>query len=146
MSKVSIKVGPKTYGVVTADGDEDRVAALASAVDAKYQMLGHPRAVQETDNLVLASLLLADELEDARKALAETEQAREHLARLRSENAALEAEVAQLRKAALHQHDLFAAEGDNDPLAEQLEALAARAEAAATALEALALEGGAEAD
>lgn len=146
MSKVSIKVGPKTYSVVTADGDEDRVTALANAVDGKYQMLGHPRAVQETDNLVLAALLLADELEDANKALAETEQARADISRLRSENAALEAEVAQLRKAALLQHDLFASQGDGDPLAERLEAFAERAEAAAAALEALGLEAGAEGD
>jgi cell division protein ZapA len=182
MSKVSIKVGPKRYSVVTADGDEARITALGEIVDAKYALLGHTRAVQETDNLVFAALFLADELDETRKtaeqaragveaarneadqaraeaasinaqcdarieaALAKAEAAKAELAaeletlrkaeqRAREENERLKAELGDLRDAARHQHDLFGTEAASDDLADRIDALAARAEAAAAAIE-----------
>lgn len=71
MSTVSFKVGPKTYTVNTAEGEEDKITALGELIDAKYALLGNARAVQETDNLVFASLFLADELEETRKSIAD---------------------------------------------------------------------------
>lgn len=187
MSTVSIKVGPKRYAVVTADGEEARITALGEIVDGKYALLGRARAVQETDNLVLASLFLADELEDTRKAVAaaetaaagaqraadearaEAEQVRAECAarveaatarseavqaelaaeldilrkaeqRAREENERLKAELGDLRETSRHQHDLFGAGGANEQLADRLDALATRAEAAAAAIESGGLE------
>ena len=87
MSKVSIKVGPKTYTIATADGEEEKITALGQVIDGKYQLLGNARAVQETDNLVFASLFLADELEETRKSISE--------AKLAAESAQAEAEAAR---------------------------------------------------
>lgn len=175
MSEVSIKVGPKPYTIVCADGEEDKVAALGSLIDEKYAQLGNTRAVQETHNLVFAALFLADELEECRKAAADAQKAMEDAQktateanrraadatenaqakigdktselqsqidtlrkaeeRAREEAASLKAELADLREAARHQHDLFGNEKQEEELAKKLEALAARAEQTATAME-----------
>lgn len=153
MSKVSIKVGPKTYSFNTADGDEEKIEGLAAIVDEKYQMLGHSRAVQETDNLVAASLFLADELEEARRSLAGVQQEKEKSGgkkaelkaeietlrkaeeRAREKNDELKAEIAQLREAASQQHDLFGGDQSDGAMIEKLETLAQRAEQAADTLE-----------
>ena len=153
MSKVSIKVGPKTYTFNTAEGDEQRITALGKLVDEKYQMLGHSRSVQETENLVFAALFLADELDEARKSAgstvdlgAEIETLRKAEERAREENRKLKAEIAELREAARQQHDLFGGDEPDDDFAARQEALADRAEQAAAALERGALEGGPSAD
>lgn len=174
MSKVSIKVGPKTYTFNTAEGEEAKITALGQVIDSKYQMLGHTRSVQETDNLVFAALFLADELEEMRGEAerlktelaactlsngvpqesrlngdiedmqAEIETLRKAEERSRAESASLKAELASLRAAARPQHDLFGGAAPDDGFAEKLEALAARAEAVAAALEATSSEDGLE--
>lgn len=68
MSEVTIKVGPKPYTIVCADGEEDKVKALGAMIDAQYAKLGRTRAVQETQNLVFAALFMADELDEAKNA------------------------------------------------------------------------------
>lgn len=88
MNKVSIKIGPKSYTIATAEGEEAKIAALGQVIDKKYQLLGNARAVQETDNLVFASLFLADELEETRKSIAE--------AKLAADSAQAEAETARM--------------------------------------------------
>ncbi len=55
--------------------------------------------------------------------------------RARDEATGLKAELAEMREAARHQHDLFGDEKREAALAEKLEALAARAEETAAALE-----------
>ncbi len=175
MSEVSIKVGPKPYTIVCADGEEEKVTALGQLIDEKYALLGNTRAVQETHNLVFAALFLADELDEARrsanatqKALedaqktateankraadatetaqakfgdksselqAEIETLRKAEERAREEANALKVELAEMREAASHQHDLFGDEKQEELLAQKLEALAHRAEQTAAALE-----------
>lgn len=169
MSKVSIKVGPKTYTFTTAEGEEAKITALGELIDGKYQMLGHSRSVQETDNLVFAALFLADELEETRKTIAdariaaesaqrEAEAARSEAVKLREEEAnardeaqALKTEIARLQQSAQQQNELFVADPTDDTLAERIEALASRAEEIAAALESTGadddgLEGGEAAD
>lgn len=94
MSKVSIKIGPKTYTIATAPGDEARVAALGEVIDGHYQKLGTARAVQETDNLVFASLFLADELEETRKSISDAKISAESA---QSEAQAVRDEASKLR-------------------------------------------------
>ncbi len=175
MSEVTIKVGPKPYTIVCADGEEEKVAALGELIDRKYAQLGNSRAVQETHNLVFAALFLADELEDARKTASDAQKAfedaqktateanrraadatenaqaklgdktselqaeidtlRKAEERAREEAAALKAELAEMREAARHQHDLFGDEKQEAALAERLESLAAQAEQTAAEME-----------
>lgn len=175
MSEVSIKVGPKPYTIVCADGEEEKVAALGKLIDEKYELLGNTRAVQETHNLVFAALFLADELDEARKSASDAQKALEDAQktateanrraadatetaqakfgdkstqlqaeidtlrkaeeRAREEAAALKVELAEMREAARHQHDLFGDEKQEERLAKKLEALAERAEQTAAALE-----------
>lgn len=107
MSTVTLSIGPKTYQVACADGQEAHIKALGEMIAEKYAQLGSARAPLEAQNLVFAGLFLADELDQARKRLADIAQpapapepdtaeldaARETIARL-------EAELAEAREAA----------------------------------------------
>lgn len=159
MSTVTLSIGPKSYQVACADGQEAHIEALGAMIAEKYEQLGAARAPLEAQNLLFAALFLADELADARKrggskagpsvkAAADTDTAERDA--LRETVAQLEAELAEARAAlarpaaapATPQFSLFGepaatAEGVSD-LAERLEALAASAEASAVALEAAA--------
>lgn len=155
MSTVTLSIGPKTYTVACADGQEAHIRALGGMIAEKYAQLGQARAPLEAQNLVFAALFLADELSEARKRAAETPGSpsspepdmAEHDA-LREAVARLEAELADARAAppppptpAPHS-DLFGTltppGAADDDLAARLEALAAQAEANAAALEAAA--------
>ncbi|KWV92804.1 cell division protein ZapA [Erythrobacter sp. YT30] len=150
MSTVQVTIGPRTYPVECADGEEEHIQKLADLIDQKYAQLGEARAPQETQNLVFAALFLADELSEARGATGSKDadtpkpsgkkaELKAEIEKLRDENAALQAEVAKVSEAAKSPGDLFSTDqGDDAELAAKLEALAARAEAAADALEAAA--------
>jgi len=153
MSTVTLNIGPKTYTIACADGEEAHIEALGAMIAEKYGLLGASRAPLEAQNLLFAALFLADELADARKrggdaapAVApqpdttEPDALRETIAQLEGELEA--ARKAAAARAAAPQPDLFVgaapAEDLNEAVAEQLEALAARIEASAAALEAAA--------
>lgn len=68
MSQVTLTVGGRHYRIACADGEEAHVVRLAEAVDAKLQQMGSNRAPSDAQNLLLAALLLADELEEGRGA------------------------------------------------------------------------------
>lgn len=153
MSTVTLNIGPKTYTIACADGEEAHIEALGAMIAEKYALLGASRAPLEAQNLLFAALFLADELTEARKRGVEAEPAVAPQAdtaetdALRETIAQLEGELETARKAvaapaAAPQPDLFvgAAPADNmsEAVAEQLEALAARIEASAAALEAAA--------
>ncbi|EDL48015.1 cell division protein ZapA [Erythrobacter sp. SD-21] len=67
MSDVKLKVGGRQYTVACADGQEDSVRRLAGVVDEKLTQMGANLSGNEAKNLLFASLLLADELDEARK-------------------------------------------------------------------------------
>lgn len=152
MSTVTLSIGPKSYTVACADGQEAHIAALGAMVAEKYAQLGTARAPLEAQNLLFAALFLADELSDARKRTVDTSE----LEALRSAITGLEQDLAAAREAAAAalmqapapapapaqaatpQPDLFGGPDLAADLAEKLEALAARAEASAAALEAAA--------
>jgi cell division protein ZapA len=149
MSTVTLNIGPKTYTVACADGEEAHIEGLGAMIAEKYALLGASRAPLEAQNLLFAALFLADELAEARKRAAaapepapapepdtaETDALRETIAKL-------EGELEAARKPAdppappAPQSDLFGTSAPSDSLADQLEALAARIEASAAALEA----------
>lgn len=64
MSQVTLQVGGKQYTVACAEGEEQRVAGLGALIDSKLQSLGGNLAPTESQNLLFAALLLADELKE----------------------------------------------------------------------------------
>ncbi|MFM8889800.1 MAG: cell division protein ZapA, partial [Solirubrobacterales bacterium] len=70
MSTVTLSIGPKTYTIACADGQEAHIRALGAMIAEKYAQLGQARAPLEAQNLVFAALFMADELAEAKKRLA----------------------------------------------------------------------------
>ncbi|AOL94695.1 cell division protein ZapA [Porphyrobacter sp. LM 6] len=149
MSTVTLTIGPKSYAIACADGEEAHVEALGAMIAEKYAQLGSARAPLEAQNLLFAALFLADELAEARKGKpakpapasdsGETDALKATISRLEGELAAARAAPPPApAPAAIPQGDLFGGAPVPDHIAEQLEALAARAEATAAALEAAA--------
>jgi cell division protein ZapA len=142
MSTVTLTIGPKSYPVACADGEEAHVQALGAMIAEKYALLGASRAPLEAQNLLFAALFLADELAEARKGKGKAAPAAaDETPALKAEIARLEAELAAVQKApapaaATPQADLFGSPDAATLIAERLEALATRAEASAAALEA----------
>jgi cell division protein ZapA len=148
MSTVTLTIGPKSYPVACADGEEAHITALGAMIAEKYALLGSARAPLEAQNLLFAALFLADELAEARKskpgkAKLQAQDTAEADA-LRADIARLEAELAEARKvppppaSRAPQPDLFGGPAASGALATRLEALAQQAEASAAALEAAA--------
>lgn len=154
MSTVSLTIGPKTYTVACAAGQEAHITALGAMIAEKYAQLGASRAPLEAQNLLFAALFLADELTEVRKLAApppspelglEPAPAADAQAveALRAAIAELEDDLAAARAAAdseagTPETDLLADTALAETLAAQLEALADHAEASADALEAAA--------
>lgn len=144
MSTVTLTIGPKSYSVACADGEEAHIEALGAMIAEKYALLGASRAPLEAQNLLFAALFLADELAEARKtkpgkSAKATPQDMVEIDTLRAEITRLEAELAAARQTPLiPQSDLFGGPDASGTLADRLEALAAEAEARAAALEAAA--------
>lgn len=106
MSNVTLTIGGRSYTVACAAGEEDHVAGLGQAIDAKIQSMGAARTT-ETRQLLFAALLLADEVHEAK-----------------SRSGSGSAVPAPAAQPAL-----------DDSHAERLEAIAAKLEACALALE-----------
>lgn len=147
MSTVTLTIGPKSYSVACADGEEAHIEALGAMIAEKYALLGQSRAPLEAQNLLFAALFLADELAEAHKGSggkakvpalenAEADKLRAEITRLEAELVA--ARTAAAPRANAPQADLFGGPDLSAEIAERLEALAARAEESAAALEALA--------
>lgn len=67
MSEVTLQVGGRAYTVSCADGEETHVQHLAAIVDGKLSAMGGNRAPGDAKNLLFAALILADEVEEARR-------------------------------------------------------------------------------
>ena len=71
MSDVTLKVAGRNYTVACADGDEDRVRLLAGMIAERLERIGATlNTPMEAHNLLIASLILADELDEANNAVA----------------------------------------------------------------------------
>lgn len=142
MSTVTLSIGPKSYTIACADGQEAHIKALGAMISEKYAQLGSARAPLEAQNLLFSALFLADELADLRKRAAPAPAADPgELDALRKTVATLEAELATARIAEADaapqpSDDAGGADIAVEALAERLEAIAAQAEASAAALEA----------
>ena len=71
MAQVALSIGGNSYTIGCKDGEEDHLRAIAAVVDAKAaEAKSAVGGVNEARQLVFASLLLADELQDARRGIA----------------------------------------------------------------------------
>lgn len=150
MSTVTLTIGPKSYPIACADGEEAQVEALGAIIAAKYAQIGAARAPLEAHNMLFAALFMADELAEARRQVATVSPTRiseleAQIAQLKLVEKAAQEEISRLKTQAAKtaaeqvQVDMFgsaAPDEASEKLAESLEALAARAEAVAAALEA----------
>jgi cell division protein ZapA len=67
MASVNLIIGGNPYSVACRDGEEPHLQALAAIVDAKAtEARGAVGGVSEVRQMLLAALLLADELNDLR--------------------------------------------------------------------------------
>lgn len=67
MAEVTIEVGGRRYGVACRDGEEEHLLKLALLVDEKAEQVRTAvGSANESRQLLLAALLLADELSDLR--------------------------------------------------------------------------------
>ena len=111
MGQVTVEVNGRSYAVACDDGQEPRIRRLAQYVDAKVaDFLSSVGQVGEARLLLLAALVIADELSDARDAL------ERELNRAHSANAEARADVDAV------------ADGINNA-AKRVEAIATRLEA-----------------
>ncbi len=150
MSTVTLTIGPKSYPIACADGEEAHIEALGAVIADKYAQLGSARAPLEAQNMLFAALFMADELAEARRKLAAANPDRiatleGQISQLKLVEQAAEEEIARLKgelaraQTARQQDDLFGgASGASivDGLTDRLEQLADRAEALASTLEA----------
>ncbi len=67
MSNVTLVVGGRNYTVSCADGQEEHVRRLAAVIDDKIVGMGPNLSNHEAKNLLFAGLLIADELDEARR-------------------------------------------------------------------------------
>jgi cell division protein ZapA len=70
MGQVSVPVNGRSYAIICEDGQENRIRRLAQYVDAKVaEFVGSVGQAGEARLLLLAALVIADELSDANEAL-----------------------------------------------------------------------------
>ena len=67
MSNVTLSIGGRNYTVACATGEEEHVAGLGRAIDAKIQSMG-AAGTTESRQLLSAPLLLPDEVHEAKSA------------------------------------------------------------------------------
>ena len=67
MSNVDLSIGGRTFRVACAPGEEDHVAGLGQLIHGKIAQMDGIAGQSEARMLLFASLLLADELHEARK-------------------------------------------------------------------------------
>jgi cell division protein ZapA len=75
MASVEVEIGARKYSVACRDGEEEHLRSVAALVDKKARdaeaALGN---MGEARNLLFASLLLADELKEARAGIVPAEE------------------------------------------------------------------------
>lgn len=69
MARVDITLGGRHYPIACDDGQEDRVRRIAAYIDQKITAMGTLSGATDTHVLVMASLMLGDELFDAHSRL-----------------------------------------------------------------------------
>ncbi|NNG03326.1 MAG: cell division protein ZapA [Inquilinus sp.] len=69
MARVDITLAGRNYPIACDDGQEERVRRIAAYIDSKIDSIGNLPTATDTHLLVMASLMLGDELFDAQSRL-----------------------------------------------------------------------------
>lgn len=110
MATVTIEVNGRPYAIGCADGQEDRVRLLAQQFDAHVQRVaGEVGQVGDIRLFLMASLILADELHEARLAPAGPRPQNEPQASVPEERAQAEPGLAEALNAAAARIEKLAA-------------------------------------
>ncbi|MXO85145.1 cell division protein ZapA [Altererythrobacter aurantiacus] len=64
MKQLDLEVGGRRYRVACAEGQEPRIRELGQVIDDKLKMLGLSLAQNDAKHLLLAALVLADEMQE----------------------------------------------------------------------------------
>nr|WP_232843969.1 cell division protein ZapA [Allopontixanthobacter sediminis] len=72
-------IGGRRHTVSCADGEEAHIANLGGMIDEKFAQMGNP-AGPDSQNMLFAALLLADELHEARTTVLSAEKSRQKMA------------------------------------------------------------------
>jgi len=79
MAQVTVTINGRSYQIACDEGQEDRLRQLAGYVDKRVsELTAASGQAGDTRLLVMASLLIADELADAKAALAEARNKEPH--------------------------------------------------------------------
>lgn len=81
MSEVRLEIGGRNYTLTCAEGEEEHVRKLGKLIDDKVRQVNGGKPGAEAQSLLFAALILADELEEARKSQGSTEEFAEILER-----------------------------------------------------------------
>lgn len=66
MAQINVDIAGKNYPLTCAEGDQDRLRNLAAYIDSKAsELTGQLGHVSETRLILMAAVLIADELHDA---------------------------------------------------------------------------------
>jgi len=95
MSEVTLTIAERKYTVACAVGEEAHITKLAESIDAKLKQMGN-LAAPDSQNMLFAALLLADELHEARSTAPGTPEKDDNLIKERD---ALAAQVRDLQEA-----------------------------------------------
>lgn len=79
MGEINLQIDGRSYPVACDDGQEQRVAQLGQYVDRRMQDVADAAAGNRSQAMVLASLLLADEVFDLREQMSEVGKANARL-------------------------------------------------------------------
>ena len=126
MSEVTLTIGGRRYTVACAEGEEAQIIRLGESIDEKLQQMGTLTA-PDSQNMLFAALLLADELHEAKAAATAALEAQQKFA---DERDALARRVEELTEA-----HVSPALSDNPDLAPALERFAELLENCADKLE-----------
>ena len=75
MSETTVMINGRTYTIACDDGQEERVRELGRYVDERLRgLIGSGAAASEMQNLVLTSIILADEIADLRDYVSQVQQ------------------------------------------------------------------------
>jgi cell division protein ZapA len=131
LNQVTLTIGGRKHTVSCAAGEEDHVTRLGESIDAKFQQLGNV-SVPDSQNMLFAALLLADELHEAKATVSAAMETQQNFA---DERDALARRVEELVDARANLPEATSL-ADNQDLAPALERFAELLENCADKLEA----------
>jgi len=114
MSEVTLQIGGHPYTVSCAEGQESHIEMLGEKIQVRLDSMDR-LAPQRSQNLLFAALFLADDLHEAEKASASTEEIASELTKLRAAKKDAETELQEIklaRDALLSERDTMRADHD----------------------------------